>query len=190
MKKLTREEIEKRLEILRESRLNEESFTITEPYLFACCYVPAPRPLPIRKRRSRTKKLRDYLNNSPEIKDLPNVKDLPDMKSFNCSICKKHFEVKADKYNKIPIIKKIVERFCEAGVEAKLIYSCDECAAKSEEGAQFAIKIKADGEEDWHTSIPTILNTEYKGNYCLTSEFEYELALKFLTIQEKIDDLN
>ena len=37
MEKITREEINKRLEKLRESRFNEESYTITKPAM-AMCY--------------------------------------------------------------------------------------------------------------------------------------------------------
>ena len=164
MEKLTRQEIEKRLEILRKSRLNEESFYITRPAV-ACCYSIVPKLL---------------------------TRNLP---KCVCDICGKEFSVNEWELDEIEPFAKIVERFCKIGVEAKLIRMCYECA-KNNGGAQYSVLIRAEGENCWHTSFPKIdkcmynIFSEKNKNYCLTSKFEYELVLKFLTFQEKIEDLN
>ncbi len=156
MEKLTRDQINKKLEILRRSRLNEESYVITRPAMAMCYSMSYPKEC---------------------------------SKLYVCVTCGKEFKVswRSNSSATIEDFEKIVERFRAAGVEAELVCNCEECVAHH--GCnRYEIRIKTEEERDWHFSFPNI-ERRFGAEDQYTSDFEYELVLKFLTVPEKIKDL-
>jgi hypothetical protein len=168
MKKLTREQIDERLKLLRESRANEESYFSTRPAM-AMCYMPSVLGRKSAKRKCEkcgkefTITWTNYDHETIEKYDM-NVKDL-------------------EGYTR----KSIVAQFKEIGMDAKLVCYCDGCASK---GHRFEMWIKSPDEKEWHKSIPSIGHYyEDEGAADRVSDFEYGLVLKFLSAPIQEPDL-
>lgn len=156
MEKITREVINKRLEKLRESRFNEESYTITKPAMAMCYSI-------------------DYIERDPAI--------------YSCSECGKKFEIFSCSFDKCTIqtFEKIVEKYRSIGLDTELRCNCEECVSQKNCN-WYEVRIKAADEDNWHISLPC-LDRQCNGDEDrYTSDFEYELVFKFLTISKEIDD--
>ena len=158
MKKMTRAQINERLEKLRQSRLDDASYTIARPAMAMCYYMSMPRVESVTR---------------------------------SCSTCGQSFEIDYLVYgrNEKNVIEKkenIVEQFRNAGLDARFICNCPSCVEK--QGlTPFEIWVKSAEETEWHKSKPAEIDHCADNEY--TSDFEYELVLRFLTAPEKITDL-
>lgn len=176
MEKMTRAQINERLAKLRESKLSDDCYTY-RPLLHstAMCYCIA---VPIYETKMKV-----------------------------CSICGQKFEI-AYNPRKMEAAEDIVKQFRRIGMEAQLICNCPSCIVQR--GATpHEIHIKTVDEQSWHISKPKELNEpesalrfaaeqieylhyliiSYRNSDSYTSDFEYKLVLKFLTVPEQIDDL-
>jgi len=162
MEKLTRKQIDERLEQLRKTRLSEENYFTTRPAM-AMCYAPR-----MDKEIFTNKKCREC---GKEFKIVWGVWD------------DENIEIYEGKDNSI------VEKFRNIGIDAKLICNCEICVEKHNLN-QFEMWIKTPDEEEWHKSIPQIKcennhflqhKQEIDLSKCV-SDFEYKLVLDFLII--------
>ncbi len=179
MEKLTRAQINERLAVLRESKLDDESFAYRymKEWPVAMCYsVPA------------------FID---PFADPPYETEIK-----SCSLCGQPFEI-AYLPQDMGSADKLVEEFRSIGLEAKLACHCPSCIVQRN-ATPYEIHIRSVDEQNWHISKPRDLNNPFsaekkpkylhylmishgnKINY--TSNFEYRLALKFLTIPEQIND--
>ena len=156
MEKLTKEQIDARLAKLRESRLDDETYTVVRPVMAMCYSMEFPR---------RITQIRQ------------------------CALCGKNFEVSWIRGESLSpeTVADIAAQFRSAGMDAQFCCHCPDCVQKHG-AAPYEMHIKAKDEQEWHVSIPEE-NTWYGHKENSTSLFEYELALRFLTFPEKIDDL-
>lgn len=160
MKKITREEINKRLEILHKSRLNDESYTITKSSNAMCYSIN----LEAFDHHSKT-----FICSSCGKNFERHGSDLR-------------------LFSPIEYLERVIERYRLAGMDAEFHNNCPECV--SQKGCKgFEVKIKSKEEKEWHVSAPSLYRDTWSYDDYYTSFFEYETVLKFLTVSEKIDDL-
>lgn len=156
MEKLTKEQIDAKLAKLRESRLDDETYTVVRPAMAMCYSMEFPRRI---------------------------------TQICQCASCGKDFEVSWVRGESLSpeTGEDIAAQFRSAGMDAQFCCHCPDCVQKHG-AAPYEMHIKAKDEQEWHVSIPEE-NTWYRRKENSTSLFEYELALRFLTFPEKINDL-
>ena len=154
MKKITREEIDRRLSKLRESNLNEETYTMTRP-AFAMCYsISFDGVIPDRVIRKCDICGEDF-------------KDIIIYPGFSDEIYLSDYEDAIDK-------------FAEHGVDAKVACHCDSCV-KEHNVYKYEIHIKSEDENSYHVSYPKDI-CKYADNVKTVSIFELSLVRKFLSV--------
>ena len=153
MNNITREEINKRLAILRESRLKDESYIITQTGRspIAMCYCRPPVT-----QCSRT---------------------------FVCSNCGTTGEIfwRSNERDSIDTFCEIIQQYRDAGIDAELLCNCESCV--SQKGCnQYEVRIKTQDEKTWHISLPDVGGrNSWDDSTQYTTLLEYRLALDFLT---------
>lgn len=156
MEKLTKEQIDARLAKLRESRLEDETYTVVRSAMAMCYSIEPPWKV-------------------SEIRQ--------------CNICGKDFEASWIRGESISpeTAEDIATQFRFAGMDAQFCCHCPECVQKYG-AAPYEMHIKSKDEQEWHVSLPDAYVYRSEDDR-YTSPFEYELALRFLTFPEKINDL-
>jgi hypothetical protein len=119
----------------------------------------------------------------------------------NCNTCGIEFDVPLSNrgedvqnydttrtYDSGHVSKCIVDKFIDAGMEAKLICNCEACVLKYGFN-EYEMWIKSVDEKEWHKSVPNI-GREYQENKVdVVSDFEYGIVLDFLTVPDSTTDL-
>ena len=196
MEKMTRAQINERLAVLRESRLDNESYVykyIGESRPEAMCYSIsslAAEALEDPYSDAYDELIEESSPHKTEIKI--------------CSLCGQPFEI-AYLPQDMRSADKLVEEFRSIGLEAKLACHCPSCIVQRN-ATPYEIHIRSVDEQTWHISKPRDINgpsssyAEKKFKYLhylrighgnesdYTRDYEYRLALKFLTIPKQIND--
>ena len=191
-KTLTREEIDKRLENLRKDRLEDKSYTYIckNPFkrtdFFGRPGEPEP-PTKLSPAKPSPKRLRVLMRAADRIGYV----------KLECAHCHKAYPNEPEDYPTDGYVANgsdFVSRFREVGLDAELQYYCPNCVRKYDDPVLDCVYVPGEGRKDGlfvlvlkiqgqilSVTIPhSIYGFKDGVSIRLTTDFEYEYALKFL----------
>lgn len=168
MEKLTREQINARLEKLRQSRFDEDPYADPDdlnslwrkPPSFAMCYMTAIDD--------------DFFDETPKTEKVT---------CENCGVSRQVLKKTFDS------AMSLVNELNNAGLVSKLVYNCPHCATQYHK-AEYEIWIKTIDDSDWNVTVPYSITSCKDDDKNVVYDDEYHFAVKFLTEKTKSKDLS
>lgn len=168
MEKLTREQIDARLEKLRQSRFDEDPYADPDdlnslwrkPPSFAMCYM--------------TTIDEDFFDKTPKTEKVT---------CENCGISRQVLQKDFDS------AMSLVNELNNAGLVSKLVYNCPHCTTQYHK-AEYEIWIKTIDDSAWNVTVPYSITSCEDDDKNVVYDDEYHFAVKFLTEKTRSKDLS